>query len=391
MIRFRRTPSCLPIGLDIGYDAVRMVQVQAAPSGLSIHAAACEPIVPSASGDVTQRLNCAAEAVGKILRRRIFRGSQCVIALPRELVHYRTLRLPPMPDDEIAWAVQADARDVFLFDTAKARIEYLDAGEVRQGGEARREIIMVAAGQEHVENLVERLHHAGARIASIDAEPLALHRVATSAVGISAVLEVGPARSQLIIGHGPQIRIVRTIEVGGCQFAEAISRKLGVDADEAARMRRALGSAESLVASREPVARAINDATRGLISALAKEVTSCLRYHAVVFRGMGPTSIRLLGSEAGDPHFCATLQNQVPIPLVQVSPWKSLVQASVAAPFAADDLQWGVALGLALRRLPAAELLKFHAANSASVVNAPVVQPIASPAEAGAAPEAVHA
>lgn len=380
---FCRKASYLPIGLEIGFDAVRLVQLQCGGRGVRVEALAAEPLRVAAGSDVETRRAAAAAAVGRLLKCSTFSGRRVAVALPRELVHFRTLRLPPMPDEEIAWAVQADARDVFLFDTAKARIEFLDAGEVRQGGDPRREIIMMAAGAELVDQFIEQFHRAGATFDSIDVEPLAIYRAAAGAAGVSAVLEVGPARSHLVIGQGSQIRLIRVIEVGGLQFAEAIGRKLGMTTDEAWQMRRRLGNGETTGGARDSVRRAVADATRGLITMLAREVAACLRYHAVVFRGAGPAGLRLVGAEAGDSHLGAALQSALSITVQRVSLWRSFEIAPNAAGLAVGESgEWSAALGLALRRVAPSALAALRASGADRSAPAGESAPPAALAEA---------
>lgn len=368
--RFTRAPA-YSVGVDIGFDAVRMLQLAPAPNGgggLAVVAAVERPLSTKGGARMETRVAAAADALRQALRGRHVRGRRVVAALPRELVHVRPMRLPPMPDSELPWAVLADARDLFPFDTAKARLQFLDAGEVRQagmvgrsGGEVRREVLVVAAGEALVDEFVEPLHRAGAVVDSLDVEPCAVYRAAWRACAadeVCATIEVGAGRSQVVVGRGAQLRVIKMIEVGGRHFHEAVARKLNVSDDEAAHLRRRL--AESAPAAsgesprpRDPVRRAVSDATRALAESLAAEAALALRYHAVAFRGPGPQRIRLAGAEAADPQLRAALAAALPCPVEPAGLFCGITVPPELAPLLGTGAAWAVALGLALRRVPA--------------------------------------
>lgn len=368
-----------PVGVDLGFDAVRMLQFErdrADETGrLAVRAALAAPLPAGAADDHEARTAAAAEVIRQALRGGAFRGRRVVVALPREMLHLRTLRLSPMPDADLPWAVLADARDLFPFDTAQARLQFLDAGEVRQagagrpGGDVRREVIVAAAGDALVDEFVGRLHAAGAVVDSIDVEPCAVYRAharpATDEPAggeVHAAIDVGYGRSQVVIGKGDRVRVVKLIETGGRHVCQAIARRLGIPETEAAQLRRRLSSPSSgesptpqTSADRDPVRRAVGEAGRGLMESIAREAVLCLRYHAVAFRGPGPARVRLSGSEAWDPQLQAALAAALPCPMEAADLFHGIDTARLdAAEGTADRREWAAALGLALRRVQSA-------------------------------------
>ncbi len=80
----------------------------------------------------------AAQTIRRMFAQQPFAGNQVVAALPRDLVHVKNLRLPRMPAEDLAAAVHNELETLFAFDTADAQIQFLPAGEVRQGADTRR-------------------------------------------------------------------------------------------------------------------------------------------------------------------------------------------------------------------------------------------------------------
>src|SRR5580658_5167220 len=151
-----------PIGLDLGHDSIKMMQLEIRAGRPSVRAAARAQI-----DDPGQSYRTVAD----MLRCGNFAGRSVIVTVPRELLHIKNLRLPMIPAAELPGAVRFEARNVFPFDIETARVEFLPAGEVRQGAEVRQEVIVMAARDEDIEPYVQTLHNAGLVIESLDAEP----------------------------------------------------------------------------------------------------------------------------------------------------------------------------------------------------------------------------
>jgi len=417
MIRFTRAQT-LPIGVDIGHDSVKMLQVEAVGTSLEVTAAAKMSLPPSVKTDPQSRIPLAADLIRQMLRQHPFRGKKIVAALPREIVHSKNLRLPLMPTAELAAVVNFEARNVFPFDTEKATVHFLPAGEVRQGTEMRQEVIVLAARNDDVNNVVEQLHRSGAVIQSLDVEACAVYRSLERFIrrkedegDVNVLVDIGARRSQVVIGKGRDISFIKPIDIGGFHFHDAVSRKLGISVDEAEALRRRLveaGEPTDVASRRDPVRQAVIDATRSPMEELGREISLCLRYYSVTFRGHRPTKLRLIGGEASDPQLQALLNSALVIPVEVGRPLYS-VNTSRMKP--ADRrgamCEWALALGLCLRTTQqrfgardgrprdqsappapeeavpsAAEVVDLTAAVRASADTREVVEPIAS---AGAA------
>jgi type IV pilus assembly protein PilM len=404
MIRFTRA-QVLPIGVDIGHDSVKMLQLEAVGHSLEVVAAARMPLPPEAAADPTRRLPCAADLVRQMLRQFPFKGRRIVAALPRDVVHTKNLRLPQMPAADLPAVIKFEARNVFPFPTDQARVHFLAAGEVRQGTELRQEVILMAARNDDVNAVVEHLHRSGAVLESLDVEPCALYRGVDRFIrrkedenDVHVLVDVGVHRSQVVIGRGHDISFVKPIDIGGHHFHEAVARKLGITPDEARALRRRLVESGDTAASaapsksddrRDPVRQAVFDATRAPMEELGREIALCLRYYSVTFRGHRPTRLRLLGGEACDPQLQTLLNSALVIPVEVGRPLYSVDTSRMKpADRQGPMCEWALALGLALRMTndyygprdgkprdpfaPAADAVVDPAAIAAAATSAPV-------------------
>src|SRR5579863_7929949 len=117
-----------PIGLDIGHDSVKLLQLEIVGDSLRVYAAARQVLEVSSHADPDLVKHKAIEAIIEMMRGGEFQDRQVVASLPRQIVHVKNLRLPPMPMAELATAVQFEAKNVFPFDTAEAQVDFVPAG-----------------------------------------------------------------------------------------------------------------------------------------------------------------------------------------------------------------------------------------------------------------------
>jgi type IV pilus assembly protein PilM len=351
-----------PIGVDIGHDSVKLLQLELRGSALAVHAwgrrmldttlPAEGPLNPAEL--ITPQ---ASQAIRELLTGGKFAGRSAVIALPRQIVHVKNLRLPPLPAAELASVINFEAREAFPFDTQEAHVDFLVAGEIRQGTDIRQEVVVLAAKNADVDRFVEQLHVTGLVIESLDVEPCALYRNIDRFVRrredeteVNVIVDVGTRCTQVLIGKGRDISFFKAIDIGGADFNAAVSRKLDIKYDEARALRRRLCETEE--GERPDTVRlAVLDATRSVMENLTREISLCMRYHSVTFRGQRPQKVRVGGGEGADRQLIAILQAALAIPVESARP---LFNVDCAAIKGFDRRkptgEWCVATGLALKR-----------------------------------------
>jgi type IV pilus assembly protein PilM len=350
-------PQIQPIGLDIGHDSVKLLQLEVGGKSLRMHAAQKCMLDAAARANPELVTRQAAEAIADMLSTGDFSGRSVIASLPRQIVQVKNLRLPQMPEAELAGVVEAEARNAFGFSEDEAHMEFLPAGEVRQGTDVRQEVIVLAARRADVDRFVEQLHRTGLLVDSLDVEPCALYRVIDRFLRrrqdeqeVHVIIDLGMQRSQVLIGRGHEISFYKPVDVGGYKLNEAVSRKLGIKLDDARLVRRRLWATDDPTVKRDPVRQAVFDATRSIMEDLAREVSLCMRYYSVTFRGQRPCRVRLLGGEAGDPQLLAILTAVLAVPVTTGRPLFS-INCERMRGFDRKDhsSEWALALGLGLK------------------------------------------
>jgi type IV pilus assembly protein PilM len=116
-----------------------------------------------------------------------------------------------------------------------------------------------------------------------------------------------------------------------------------MDLAEASTIRRHNGDRRSDRQDPE-IARSVSEAIRPVIEKLIAELSMCIRYHSVTFRGQPLSRLLLSGGEA-TPELAELLSRRIGLDCQETDPFR----ASPTTANGGRKGQWNVAAGLALR------------------------------------------
>jgi type IV pilus assembly protein PilM len=160
-------------------------------------------------------------------------------------------------------------------------------------------------------------------------------------------VHIGAANSVVVIARGGEILFVKYIDVGGKHFDEVVASQLGLEPAAATSLRRHNGDRRADQQDPE-IALSIQEAIRDVVERLVQELSLCIRYHSVTFRGQPLSRAILSGGEA-----TTTLQDTLAARLdLKCELGDPLRNCDVNLPPQRRG-QWDVAAGLALREVGA--------------------------------------
>lgn len=339
----RNTP---PIGVDVGRHGVKLAQydrVGGPDAGrANVIATSRQPLPAGLSSKDEGYHQWVASAMKSALTQGPFIGRRCVSSLPASRVVVKNLRLPTMPADELREAVNWEMRDRVASDAAMT-VQFIQAGEVRQGEDTREEIIAMAAETPFVEGHVEALCEAGLAPLAVEVSVSALARAFRGAceTGVHLLADVGYESTKLLILRDGRVVFYKRIEVGGQHFSQSVANHLAMPLQDAHELRRSFEIGPEGVDRHDAGHRALFEALRGPTNELSQEIELCLRYFGVTFRGPRPERLLLVGGEAIQP-WLATMLEAAGSYAVELGDASDGV-AGRSAP------GWALALGLAQR------------------------------------------
>jgi len=331
-------------------------------------AAALATMPADVAGNVAERERFLADTLPGMLASGSFWGRHVVSSLPATSVTYKNLRVPRMPADELRAAIEWEATDRLQIDAGKLRLQYYDAGEVRQGEDLREEIILMAISRAEIEAHVDTLVQCHLKPAAIDVVPSALARALDSdiagprhASGM-VIVDVGYSSTKVMITRHGSVAFFKLIDIGGKDIDRTVAEHLKLPVTDVAAMRRQLlqhkpqaadASSDQLFGGtpRENLEQTIAEAMRSIVGDLAREIALCLRYFSVTFRGQRPDVIRLAGGEAHDPQLASILAEAAGIATEAAQPLHIVDPATIpdTPDFQGSMCDWAVAAGLSMR------------------------------------------
>ncbi len=376
-----------PIGLDIGHNSIKMIQLAINSGHISVLAADKVRIDPRINGDVQERRSFVVSKIKQMLTEGNFRGKKVISCLPNDMLKITSLRLAEVENERIEQALIKEVNHRFGLDPDKDTLDYVLVGDVRQGDEIKSELVLFAADNESIKNHVELLEEAGLRPVGIDVVPCALFRSFERSLRrqedrerTMVFMDVGSRFTTVVFSHGREISFVKQIPIGGENFNLEIAAKLGIGINEAEMLRNKLrmettsnagrplpasgqssdGSGnledgenhketlENLDASTHQV---MVDAITAVAEQLTKEVSLCFRYYTVTFRGKRVERAVFSGGEAYEKILLNVLKRQLDVEIEMAQPLKGFDMMNLS--FDSDGrgllCEWAVAVGLGLK------------------------------------------
>ncbi len=373
----------LPIGLDIGHNSIKMIQLMVNGEQLSVIAARKARVDHSIS-DEQEKSRFIVSAIKRMLTEGHFHGNNVISSLPNDGLEITSLRLAEAQSDGIEQALRKEVVQRFGLDPDEDVMQYVIAGNVHQGDEIKNELILFAAANETIKSHIELLEQAGLEPVSIDTIPCALFRSFERSLRRQedrertvVFVDVGNQFTTVVFGRGGEISFVKQIPVGGKKFNEEIALKLGVKIGEAEMLREALQMEKSFSAPmpdllEQPAAvgeqkleastrQAIVDAVSSVAEELTKEISLCLRYYTVTFRGKRVEQAFFTGGGAYEYILLDVLKRQLAVEIEVAQQLKGFDMSRKRENLKFDSdrrgllCEWAVAVGLSLKGWKRAE------------------------------------
>jgi type IV pilus assembly protein PilM len=358
MIRMLTQRGFGPIGVDIGSRSVKLLQFNSERKRV-VDAARREyaPLVGEKKNkeinpaqQVSKREASLAEALTAARESRNFRGKEAVVSLGCRELFVQNIRLPKAPPAETERLLQQEAAGRLPFPASEAEIRFIEAADVRQGDTVKREVILLACHKPLLNELLRAVEASGLKPIAVDIEPLALLRCYgwqfrrdEDRQQRAMFVHVGATSTVVVIARGPDPLFIKYIDLGGRHFDEAVATQLKMDLTSAANLRRNNGDRRSDQQDPE-IARSVMESTRPVVERLAAELSLCVRYHSVTFRGQPLVRVVIGGGEAA-PALAEDLASRLDLKCELGDPLRNFEFAVQTG----RRGQWDLAVGMALR------------------------------------------
>jgi type IV pilus assembly protein PilM len=342
-----------PIGLDIGPDYVRMIQLGQGDGKVSVIAADQFMLSCETDGDSQTAI---AGAIEDMLARTQFSRTSVVSCLSNDSLKIKSLRLDAADPGHIDKMLAEEAAERFDINPDRDEIRYLIAGSVHQAEEVKDEVIIFAAEKSIIASHLQMLDDVGLDPIAIDVAPCALFRCLHRSLRrqedeelVSVFVDVADSFTTVIIGRGRQIAFVKQIPIAAKQLNSQVAESLGITDEQALNLRSKLKDGDDQI---DPATRqAVIDAMRNVIEELAKEVSLCFKYYSVTFRGQRPQEAFFTGAEAYETALLNALKRHLGVEITIAQPLRGfdLSQTGVNIDKRSSMCEWALPVGLSIK------------------------------------------
>jgi type IV pilus assembly protein PilM len=184
-------------------------------------------------------------------------------------------------------------------------------------------------------------------------------------------VDIGSRFTTVVFGSAGQISLVKQIQIGGERFVREVAAKLGVSTGEAEMLRKSLHDEKNapLIKPEASVSQVgegrlevdasmrdtITDVASSVAEELAREISLCLRYYTVTFRGERVERAIFAGGGVYEDILIDVLRRQLAVDIEMAEPLRGFDLSSERANlnFHSDRrgllCEWAVAVGLSLK------------------------------------------
>jgi type IV pilus assembly protein PilM len=238
------------VGLDIGSNQIKAVEMRRSGTGLQVAALGVAPTPQAAyENGVIVDAQVLGQAVKKLLREAGISARQCVSSVSGQAVVVRVIEVPRMSVTELAETMKWEVQRQIPFPADEVIVDYQPIERPGDAADGQNmDVLLAVAQQDMIDRHVSMLFAAGLKPLAIDVEPMAAARCLLDfGAGISApghavaVVNIGASNTDICIFRDKLPAFNRTLPLAGDNLTHAIATALQVDLESAEKYKRELG------------------------------------------------------------------------------------------------------------------------------------------------------
>ena len=355
------------LGLDIGTHTIKIIQLKKSGSLLQLVQVLAFPTPAEAfvDGDLV-RPELISYALREQVRAYKLSAKNVIAVVPEKYVITRQVKMPLMPDEELAAALQWEVEKYIPLPGNDLVLDFVNLGLDQDGQGKENTVLLIAVPKKIIYPYCNLLVEAGLHPIAMETMPFALNRLSASigAEGeevskLSTYLDMGAGGTTVIIFKEGVPEFSRTIPIGGNLMTQSIAQSFGLDQVQAEKLK--LEKAEILnndfntSNDLDNTKIQLDLVLRPILTDLAREVRRCMDYWKLKSKGMEIDSFYLTGGMGLLKGLTGFMAEQLEVPIKRTNPASFLT--NILDPETPQELLlkvnpgFSVALGLALREV----------------------------------------
>lgn len=333
-------------GLDIGTNAIRLVQLSGTGATKSLVKYAYVPldsnIAISDSKNDQQKL---MQVIKNLLEQSRLNTKNVAVGLPSQKVFTAVVDIDRLSQEELAHSIHLQADALIPTPLAESKLDWALLGD-SPVDKSKVEVLLTSVTNDYVEKRLDMLESIGLNVIAFEPDNLAIARslLTPSQPAPQMVLNIGAKSTDLVINMNGAPRLTRSIPTGVEAIIRAATQNLNIDDNQAEHFIYKFGMTQDKLEGQ------VYQAILGTVDLLVAEIDKSIKFFTTRYTGTKLERIVVTGGASTIPSFPNYLANKFGIEIEIGNAWRGVAYSSDRQDeLSAISNQFGVAVGLAER------------------------------------------
>lgn len=332
--------------LDIGTNAIRVVQLKSSANGWSLEHYGYAPVDSRLTGsDSEEARRRVAEVIMTAVGQSGIKTKNVVIGLPSSKTFTTVIDVPMTNEEELRATMKYQVDQYIPMAVDDAKVDWALLGNSLHA-QNQQEVLLSSVAKTYSEERLELVESLGLNVIAAEPDPIAMVRALTVPGSKGAVLQLdmGENSTDIAIVYGDAPRLIRTIPTGLSSMVKATVTNLSVQEDQARQFILKFGLAPDRLEGQ--VLRALENT----LDAFAAEVTKSIKFFETRYPSVAVEGCLLTGFASAVPQFDSFLTAKVGKPARLANPWQGVqLSENDQRQLASVATEFATVIGLAKR------------------------------------------
>lgn len=333
-------------GLDIGTNAVRVVQLSKSGNGWSLTHYGYAPLDSKTSAsDSPEAKRRLGEVIMTAVGQSGIKTSNVAIGLPSSKTFTTVIDIPKVSEQELKATMKYQVDQYIPMAVEDAKVDWALLGDSLRA-QNQYEVLLTSVAKEYAEERLEFIEGLGFNVIAEEPDQIAMVRSLspTNTQDARLIIDMGENSTDLAVVYGDTPRLVRTIPNGLNSLVRAAVQNLSVQEDQARQFILKFGLAPDRLDGQ--VLRAIDT----VLDQFSSELVKSIKFFQTRYPSLQVSGILLSGFGAAIPQIDGYISGKAGIQAITADPWQRVqVPQSDQHQLAPIASEFATVVGLAQR------------------------------------------
>ena len=333
-------------GLDIGTNAVRVVQLSKSGNGWSLTHYGYAPLDSKTSAsDSPEAKRRLGEVIMTAVGQSGIKTSNVAIGLPSSKTFTTVIDIPKVSEQELKATMKYQVDQYIPMAVEDAKVDWALLGDSLRA-QNQYEVLLTSVAKEYAEERLEFIEGLGFNVIAEEPDQIAMVRSLspTNTQDARLIIDMGENSTDLAVVYGGTPRLVRTIPNGLNSLVRAAVQNLSVQEDQARQFILKFGLAPDRLDGQ--VLRAIDT----VLDQFSSELVKSIKFFQTRYPSLQVSGILLSGFGAAIPQIDGYISGKAGIQAITADPWQRVqVPQSDQHQLAPIASEFATVVGLAQR------------------------------------------